>query len=115
MPDSLDTDHVILGYDSAGPNHKEITMASDAESEVIVAVFADPLEARECIEDLHRAGYADGEIGIAAPRDQALDRELVIEHSRVAEGSVAGAVTGAGLGTLWGIAMAAGLLPSSAV
>jgi hypothetical protein len=87
-------------------------MATDAlQSEVVVAAFADPLEARQCLEDLRAAGFSDEEIGVVAPQDLNLDREEIAEHSMVAEGSVVGAFAGAGLGSLWGVAMAAGWLP----
>jgi hypothetical protein len=78
--------------------------------EVVVAAFADPLEARQCVEDLRAAGFSEEEIGLVAPDDD-LDREEVAEHLMVAEGSVVGAVAGAGLGSLWGMAIAAGFLP----
>jgi hypothetical protein len=81
------------------------------QSEVVVAAFADPLEARQCLEDLRSAGFSDDEIGMVAPQRLEIDREDVIEHSMVAEGSVVGAFAGAGLGSLWGAAMAAGLMP----
>ena len=78
---------------------------------IFVAAFADPVEARQCIEELRGAGYTDAEIGIVAPDHFELDREEVAEHSMVAEGSVFGAFAGASIGSIWGIAMAAGLLP----
>src|SRR5688500_18483692 len=78
--------------------------------EVVVAAFADPLEARGCVEDLRLAGFSEEEIGLVAPEDE-IDREEVAEHSMVAEGSVVGAVAGAGLGSLWGVAIAVGFLP----
>ena len=87
-------------------------MATNAsQPEVVIAAFADPHEARQCIDDLRSAGFSEDEIGVVAPKDLALDREEVAEHSMVAEGSVVGAFAGAGLGSLWGIAMAVGLLP----
>jgi uncharacterized membrane protein len=81
-----------------------------AQSEIVVAAFADPHEARQCVEDLRLAGFSEDEIGLVAPDDD-LDREEIAEHSMVAEGSVVGAVAGAGLGSLWGIAIAVGFLP----
>ncbi len=88
------------------------TMATDpSHRDVIVAAFADPLEAKETVEQLRAAGFAEQQIGVVAPHDPDLDREEVAEQSMVAEGSMAGAVAGAGLGSLWGVAMAAGLLP----
>jgi hypothetical protein len=87
-------------------------MATNAvQPEVVIAAFADPLEARQCIEDLRSAGFSEDEIGVVAPEDLELDREEVAEHSMVAEGSVVGAFAGAGLGSLWGVAMVTGLLP----
>jgi hypothetical protein len=86
-------------------------MASQSQKPaVVVAAFADPLEARECVEDLRAAGFSEEEIGLVAP-DEELDREEVAEHSMVAEGSVVGAVAGASLGSLWGVAIAVGFLP----
>jgi hypothetical protein len=81
------------------------------EPDVIVAIFADPQEAGQCVDELRESGFTKDQIGLVAPHTIELDRELVAEHSRVAEGSVMGAMAGAGLGSLWGIAMAAGLLP----
>jgi hypothetical protein len=86
-------------------------MTSDITSDVVVAAFADPFEARECVEDLRRGGFSRDEIGVVAPKNLALDREEVAEHSRCAEGSLVGAFAGASLGSLWGVGMAAGLLP----
>jgi hypothetical protein len=82
----------------------------DSQPDVFVAAFADPLEARECVSDLRAAGFSQDEIGLVTP-DHELDREEVAEHSMVAEGSVAGAVAGAGLGSLWGLAVAVEFLP----
>ena len=90
-------------------------MSFDAQQPaVVVAALADPLEARECVEDLRAAGFSEDEIGLVAPDDD-LDREEVAEHSMVAEGSVVGAVAGAGLGSLWGVAIAVGFLPMGPV
>jgi hypothetical protein len=87
-------------------------MTTDAaERDVIVAAFADPFEAKESIDELRGAGFSEQEIGVIAPQGLDLDREEVAEHSMVAEASVIGAMAGAGLGSLWGMAMAAGLLP----
>jgi hypothetical protein len=86
-------------------------MTNALHSEIFIASFADPLEARSCIEDLRAAGFSEDEIGVVAPHDLKLDREEIAEHSMVAEGSVVGAFAGAGLGSLWGVAMVAGLLP----
>ncbi len=82
-----------------------------AEPDVLVAAFADPLEATECLQELRTAGFAENEIGVVAPDNLALDREEIAEHSRVAEGSVVGAVAGASLGGLWCAAMAVELMP----
>jgi hypothetical protein len=82
-------------------------MATEVADGVLVAAFADPLEARQCVEDLRRAGFAENEIGVVAPKHLELDREEIAAHSRVAEDSVVGAFAGAGLG----IAVGAGLLP----
>jgi hypothetical protein len=84
--------------------------SQSSQPEVVVAAFADPVEARQCVEDLRLAGFSEEEIGLVAPEDE-LDREEVAEHSMVAEGSVVGAVAGAGLGSLWGVAIAVGFLP----
>jgi hypothetical protein len=87
-------------------------MATDIlNREVVVGAFADPVEARQCVEDLRGAGFSNDEIGVVAPSHLDLDREEIAEHLMVAEGSVVGAVAGAGLGSLWGAAMIAELLP----
>ena len=36
------------------------------QSEVVVAAFADPLEARRCLDDLRSAGFSGDEIGEVA-------------------------------------------------
>ncbi len=84
--------------------------------ELLVAVFDNATQARMAVEQLRHHGFKEQELGVIGPhadeiQTDELDREEVAEHSLVAEGSVTGAVAGAGLGGLCGIAMAAGLLP----
>jgi hypothetical protein len=84
---------------------------SQSDSTLLVAVFVDPYEARACMEELRQSGFGNEQLGCVLSEHEELDREEVTEHSMAAEGSVVGAFAGAGLGGLWGIGMAAGLLP----
>jgi hypothetical protein len=84
--------------------------------ELLVAVFDNATQARMAVEQLRHHGFKERQLGVVGPhadeiQADELDREEVTEHSLVAEGSVTGAVAGAGLGGLCGMAMAAGLLP----
>jgi hypothetical protein len=84
---------------------------SQTDPNLLVAVFVDPYEAQACVAELRQMGLGEERVGVVVPEQAELDREEVTEHSMAAEGSVVGAFTGAGLGGLWGIGMAAGLLP----
>lgn len=82
-----------------------------ATSSVVIAVFGDHEHARLALKELHERGLHDEHVGFVVRGDQRLDRELVARDCRIAEASVTGALAGASLGGLWGVAMATGLLP----
>jgi hypothetical protein len=80
---------------------------------IVVGVFEDRDEARAALRELRDAGFRENQIGVAL-RDGRRDPELGgtdVTNSRWKQGAAAGALTGAGLGGLWALAVAASILP----
>jgi hypothetical protein len=78
----------------------------------IVGVFDDRARAQKAVEELRRAGFWEDQVGVIA-RDHDEYRATTAESgSKWEEGAVAGALTGAGVGGLWALGIAAGMLPA---
>lgn len=80
----------------------------------VVAVFEDRESARRALDDLHAAGFSEEEVGLMT-RDHVEGPGHVETHSqgsKADEGAAAGVIAGAGVGGLWAIGIAAGLLPA---
>lgn len=85
-----------------------------AERSILVAVFDDRRHADQAIAELRSNGFADDQLGVVMRRTNDVD---VKETTRTAgetyaeEGTVAGALAGAGLGALAGLGVLAGVVP----
>lgn len=80
----------------------------------VVGVFAGRNEANRAIEELGRAGFSSGQIGLLA-RDHGASDIVKQDGSGVAtnieNGAIAGAAAGAGIGGLVGLGVLAGVIP----
>lgn len=82
----------------------------------VIAIFDDRTRAQSAIEQLKRAGFTEGEIGVTV-RDgdseggQAL-RDGGGKETHAKEGAITGVAAGAGVGALWGLGILAGVLPA---
>lgn len=84
-------------------------------SSTAIATFNTSAKAQAAIADLKEAGFTESDIGVAArKRDNEHDDLFPDEgdETKADEGAVAGATTGLVGGTLWGVGIAAGLLPA---
>jgi len=77
----------------------------------VVGVFADRGQSQEAVRALKQAGFRDDQIGVVAQGHEK-DATDNATGSKAAEGSVIGATTGAGVGALWALGIAAGMLPA---
>lgn len=80
----------------------------------VVGVFHSPAEAKQAIQRLKAEGYTEDQISLITRHQDLLDVpfEESATESRVKEDAAIGATAGLGAGALWGIAIAAGLLPA---
>jgi hypothetical protein len=79
---------------------------------VVVGVFHDLQAARNAVEELRRAGFDEDQIGVAAREGMSVAQtDTAATGSRWEEGAVAGVATGAGVGALWAVGIAAHVLP----
>lgn len=78
-------------------------MAVSTQTTALIATFADRLRADRFVQELHRAGFQNDEIGVISPGPE--NHEHPVE-----EGAAAGAITGGVLGAFAG-AIATGLIP----
>jgi hypothetical protein len=78
-----------------------------AHANTVVGVFDDESDAQRAIGELKSAGFTDQQIGVMWTRKS---HELVVGDGS-GKVATAGAVAGVGLGTLWGLAILAGILP----
>lgn len=73
----------------------------------LVSVFHDREHAILAVEGLKRAGFRDDQIGLAGRAEEPVTRT----GSQVEEGTVLGMMAGAGLGSLVGLGIVAGVIP----
>ncbi len=79
---------------------------------VVVGVFRDGDAARQAVDELRRAGFPEDQIGVAAREGTSVEQtHTAATGSRAGEGALAGVATGAGVGALWAIGIAAHILP----
>jgi uncharacterized protein (TIGR02271 family) len=85
--------------------------AMTAKHTTVVGVFHDQSKAQAAVRALKERGFTDNEIGVLTPGDNnmAIDQAT---GSRIGEGSIIGAVGGAGVGALWALGLMAGVLPA---
>jgi hypothetical protein len=78
---------------------------------MVVGVFTDASRAQRAVAELRGAGFRDDQIGFMS-RDENFTTQSTHAGDAAAEGAIGGAVTGGSIATLWGLAVAAGLLPA---
>lgn len=79
----------------------------------VVGVFHSHVQAQRAVNELRRLGFSESQIGVASKQgtmEGTHDTEAVSRDT--AAGATTGAVAGLGVGTLWGIGIAAGVLPA---
>jgi uncharacterized protein (TIGR02271 family) len=89
------------------------TRTKTFERTTVVGVFENGDDAQRAVDELHRAGFTDKQIGVVAQGGGATEARKTIEgdETYAEEGAMTGALAGAGLGAAWAIGIAAGLLP----
>ena len=79
----------------------------------VVGVFDTQAQAQKAVTELRRLGFMESQIGVASKHgslDGATNAEEMGENA--AEGATTGALAGLSVGALWGIGIAAGMLPA---
>src|SRR5579859_4690234 len=86
----------------------EMIMATTTRS-TIVGVFDDRVRAQKAVEELRRAGFWEDQVGVLARDDDEYRSATTADEitTKWQEGAVAGALTGAGVGGLWALGIAA--------
>lgn len=84
------------------------------ERSTVVGVFENSHDAQRAVDELHRAGFTDKQIGVVSHNRERTSSDTADEHhdTYAEEGALTGALAGAGVGTAWAIGIAAGLLPA---
>jgi uncharacterized protein (TIGR02271 family) len=88
-------------------------MTQTTERSTVVGVFRDRARAEEAVQELHRAGFRDDQIGFAAREGEVPEGSAAIsegEGSEAGGGAAKGAVGGGIIGAVLG-ALATGLIP----
>jgi uncharacterized protein (TIGR02271 family) len=90
------------------------TRTKTFERNAVVGIFQNAEHARNAVDELHRAGFADNQIGVISHGDGDFDRNRLDDDrgSYAEEGALTGALAGAGVGTAWALGIAAGMLPA---
>jgi len=82
---------------------------TSSERSTVIAVFDDHQQADRAVDELHRAGFVNQQIGVAA-RDP--DKAFATDKgTHAAVGATTGAVAGAGVGGLVALGILAGVIP----
>jgi hypothetical protein len=95
--------------------HVETTVEKTAENaELVVGIFDTRGHAEAAIAELEASGFSPADIGIAARDDhgELTEFRAVEAESGTKRGAVAGAAAGIGVGGLWALGIAAGVLPA---
>jgi uncharacterized protein (TIGR02271 family) len=91
-------------------------MSSPIRRSTVVGVFEDRADAQKAINELKRQGFREDQIGMVASdptqREDAAEEKGTTETGHAGTGAIAGAATGAGVGGLWALGIAAGMLPA---
>ena len=82
-----------------------------ANRRTVVGVYHSHAEARNAVRDLKAAGFTENQIGIAS-RDTEGHHLKNPDSSMASDGMIAGATSGLSIGALWGLGIAAGVLPA---
>ncbi len=84
----------------------------------VVGIFDNTHAAAEAVRELRAAGFGEDGIGVVARQSDNSDDdpspedlEMLAAEENVVKGVSAGAMTGAGIGTLWALGAASGFLP----
>src|SRR6185437_9412782 len=80
----------------------------------VVGVFEDRQKAQQAVNELRRAGFREDEIGVISQNREGDTAEAgkADRGSHAGPGAATGAVAGAGIGALWALGIAAGMLPA---
>jgi hypothetical protein len=89
-----------------------------AQKSTVVGVFEDRLQADRAVDELHRAGFRDDQIGVAMRHDAGdvavgdmTDDAADADGSDAGTGAITGVLTGLGLGALAGLGVLSGVIP----
>jgi hypothetical protein len=78
----------------------------------VVGVFTSPSQAQKAFDELRKAGFSNQHLGVVG-RDADVRKEITgTAESKAATGAAAGVAAGAGIGLLWGLGVAANLIPA---
>src|SRR5260221_8604350 len=101
-------------HNGVRPNNKgRIIMANAPIRSTVVGVFEDRTRAQRAVEELRRAGFWEDQVGVIARHYESAGAVTTAETgSKWEEGAVTGAIAGAGVGGLWALGIAAGMLPA---
>src|SRR5579885_591507 len=89
-------------------------MMAASKRSVVVGVFRDRTEAQKAVEELRRVGFREDQIGVVSRDGESNDANTATSSKGTTVGMAAagGAATGAGVGALWALGIAAGFLPA---
>ena len=88
-------------------------MARTNSFNVAVGVFDSIADAQQAVRELKTAGFTEDQIGFIAHDGDSVGRvKTTSTESKAAEGATVGVAAGAGVGALWALGIAAGLLPA---
>jgi hypothetical protein len=87
-----------------------------AEHSTIVGVFLDRNRAQRAVNELRRVDFREDQIGVITRTEHGIPPAEewpadIATNSKVAEATAIGAATGAGIGALWALGIAASVLP----
>jgi hypothetical protein len=101
-------------HNGVRPNNQgRIIMANAPIRSIVVGIFEDTTRAQKAVEELRRAGFWEDQVGVIARHYESAGAVTTAETgSKWEEGAVTGAIAGAGVGGLWALGIAAGMLPA---
>lgn len=87
-------------------------MAAAVSQSTVVGVFSNRSDAQAAVRELKSIGVSDDRIGVVSKKADGSSGTDTDDGSMMGEGAAIGVATGAGVGALWALGIAAGALPA---
>jgi hypothetical protein len=84
----------------------------DSNRSAVVGIFTNTRDAKKAFDELRQAGFRNEHLGVVGRDDDVRTEVTGTSEGKAIAGAATGAAAGAGIGLLWGLGVAANLIPA---